>query len=207
MPLKILVTKTTGGTLKATLKRRSDGYRWSVLASAWQASPTYTNSKITLAEGSSEYAGQYSASVSGLGDAGIIDIYIHDATASDVVIGVSVANVMGGDEVTSSGGGGISLNSNEERKFKRLLNQVYEGTIVTDSENNARIFKTGCTSKSLVGAVIVFADDAAAANAGVTRRVMAHNTTTGKITVDVGFPETPTVGDVIFFTGYQSSVT
>lgn len=89
MAVYINTTYTTGATLFATIKRLSDGYRWSVAATAFQAAPTLANSKITLTEGSSEYAGSYSGSVASLGNAAEIVTYIHDdGLAGDTVIGL-----------------------------------------------------------------------------------------------------------------------
>jgi pectin methylesterase-like acyl-CoA thioesterase len=89
MAVYINTTYTTGATLFATIKRLSDGYRWSVAATAFQAAPTLANSKITLTEGSSEYAGSYSGSVASLGNAAEIVTYIHDdGLAGDTVVGL-----------------------------------------------------------------------------------------------------------------------
>ena len=100
LPIKITATSGGGNTrFYATLKRRDTGHRWSVAASAWEASPTYSNSKIALSEGASEYLGSYSASVSGLGSPDVIDIFIHDASDSDKVIAQFPTRVMGGNEV------------------------------------------------------------------------------------------------------------
>lgn len=89
MAVYINTTYTTGATLFATIKRLSDGYRWSVAASAFQAAPTLANSKITLTEGASEYAGSYSGSVSAIGSPLEMVSYIHDdGLAGDTVVGL-----------------------------------------------------------------------------------------------------------------------
>lgn len=89
MAVYINTSYTTGRTLFATVKRLSDGYRWSVAASAFQAAPTLANSKITLTEGSSEYAGSYSGSVSAIGSPLEMVSYIHDdGLAGDTVVGL-----------------------------------------------------------------------------------------------------------------------
>lgn len=106
-----------------------------------------------------------------------------------------------------TGSGGITLNATELANFKYILNQITSGLVATDAANTAKIFKTDRTGISLVGQVCFFASGAAAANARIPHRVIAHDTATGVIQVDVAFPAIPTVGDVILFTGYQSSIT
>lgn len=99
MALSIKYLYPTAATLYATLKKEN-GDRWSVLASAWEAAPTYANSKILLTEGAAEYLQGYSASVSGLGDAGAVTVFIHNGGDSDKVVGQGSTVVMGGNEVT-----------------------------------------------------------------------------------------------------------
>ena len=99
MAVYINTTFTSGRTLFATIKRLSDGYFWSVAASAFQAAPTLANKKITLTEGSSEYAGSYGGSVSSLISPGEIVTYIHDdGLAGDTVVGLGQSYVSVSDE-------------------------------------------------------------------------------------------------------------
>lgn len=100
MALNIGVGASTGASLFATLQRLSDGFYWSVAASAWQAAPTLANKKVTLAEGSGENAQSYTASVTGLGDAGKVFVRVHDdAAAGDPVVSGGQTYVWGGEEV------------------------------------------------------------------------------------------------------------
>lgn len=94
---------TAGQTLFATVKRLSDGYRWSVAATAFQAAPTLADSKITLTEGSSEYAGTYSGSVAAMGSPGEITTYFHDdSLAGDVPFASVNSYVRGNNEVSTA---------------------------------------------------------------------------------------------------------
>src|SRR5262245_18034494 len=101
MPLKIeFAPNIVGGTYFATLKRQSDGFIWNQTAAAWQSAPAAVDQKITLTEGTGTYVGSYTASVSGLGDALSIAVYIHDdVLATDAVIAGSASYIVGGNEV------------------------------------------------------------------------------------------------------------
>jgi len=100
MAVYINTTYTTGATLFATIKRLSDGYRWSVAATAFQAAPTLADSKITLTEGSSEYAGSYSGSVASMGNGAEIVTCIHDdGLAGDTVVGLGQSYATASNEV------------------------------------------------------------------------------------------------------------
>lgn len=157
MAVYINTTYTTGATLFATIKRLSDGYRWSVAATAFQAAPTLANSKITLTEGSSEYAGSYSGSVASLGSAAEIVTYIHDdGLAGDTVVGLGQTYATASNEVapadvgywrnspplTLTGGGYVQGDvirwANTTALLEGGLPSVNTTTITTDAvDNNA----------------------------------------------------------------------
>lgn len=209
MALPISIISTTGGTLYATLIRQSDGFRWSVLATAWEASPTYANSKITLTEDSAEYAGRYRASVTGLGDAGDITVEIHDGTDADSMRVEIPTRVMGGDEVATDNSLGLTEDQVDAMGF--LLDELIRGAVVADAGNTGQVFLTTFTAANgvpdLGGQVVMFGADATALNARQKRRVIVggHNRTTGQIRVDVAFSAVPVADDPLGVTGYQSS--
>jgi hypothetical protein len=97
--LNISTDAAPGKTLNATLKRLSDGYYWNPTAEAWQAAPSFANKAIALTEGEEELAGHYAVDVEGLGDAGEVEAFIHDAGLSNRSIGSETFRVMDGEEV------------------------------------------------------------------------------------------------------------
>ena len=99
MPLYIGTSHTPAATLFATLQRLLDGFYWNVTASAWQAAPAVANKKVTLTEGSGENVGSYTASVTGLGDAGFVRVRVHDDADADETIKGDDVYVWGGEEV------------------------------------------------------------------------------------------------------------
>ena len=101
MPLAINLSDFPGGTLFATIEQTNNGYFWNNTTSAYESSPSLSNKKISLAEGSNENKGSYFASVSGLGSTQI-RIKIHDDDDSDVVIAMQTILVDNGVEVTGA---------------------------------------------------------------------------------------------------------
>jgi hypothetical protein len=99
MPLYLGLSATTGRDLFATLQRLSDDFFWSVTASAWQAAPAAADRKVDLTEGAGAHAESYTATVTGLGDAGEVRLRINDdADASDKTIHVVHVYIWGGSE-------------------------------------------------------------------------------------------------------------
>lgn len=99
---KIRIRYTGSGTPVAFAKRRSDGYRYNPTAAAFQASPSDADAAIALTNGSGVYAGVYdSAALSGMGDAGMVDVTIHDSANSYALLAFepSAMYVLGGMEV------------------------------------------------------------------------------------------------------------
>jgi len=99
MPLDITIADFPDETLFATIERVSGGDFWNNSTSAYESSPSLSDKKISLTEGSNENKGSYSASVSGLGTHKI-KIRIHDDSDSDVVIAQQTISVENGVEVT-----------------------------------------------------------------------------------------------------------
>lgn len=88
-------------TLFATIERINDGYFWDNATSGYFPSPSLSDKKISLAEGTNENKGSYTASVSGLGSTKL-RIRIHDDDDSDIVISMGTVLVDNGVEVTGS---------------------------------------------------------------------------------------------------------
>lgn len=102
MALPISAVRASGGAYFATIQRLSDSWWWNRAASAWQANPAAADRKVTLTEGSGPYLGAYTASVTGLGDAGQVRVFIHDDTdANDAADATIETYVWGGNEVTT----------------------------------------------------------------------------------------------------------
>jgi len=122
--------------------------------------------------------------------------------------GATYNNVTDSNEgQVDSGVGGIVLTAGELRRFKLMINQITEGLIVADAGNTTLTFKTNITLIDLKDQACIFADDAAVENARGPRRVLAHNMTTGFVTVNRALTAVPTAGDDVFFTGLQTSST
>lgn len=101
-------TDACGQSLYLTAQRVSDGYYWSHGATAWQSAPTTANQKITLTEGSTPYAGVYSWSEAGMGDAGLVRLFVH-RTSDDVVIAQAEAFVYNGERMEADD---LAINAN-----------------------------------------------------------------------------------------------
>ena len=95
------ITDFPDETLFATIERISDGYFWNKTTSAYAASPSLSDKKISLAEGTNENKGSYTASISGLGSTRL-RIRIHDDDDSDIVISMGTVLVDNGVEVTGT---------------------------------------------------------------------------------------------------------
>lgn len=98
MPLYFSCAYTTGQTLFATVERLSDGYVWNPTAVAFQSAPTFANSKISLTEGSSQYAGKYAASIGSLGSPGKVRVHVHNSGGTQD-LAVYDCRVLNSDEV------------------------------------------------------------------------------------------------------------
>ena len=101
MPFILDINDFPDETLFATIERISDGYFWNNTTSAYAASPSLTDKKISLTEGTNENKGSYTASISGLGT-NKLKIRIHDDSDSDIVISMGTVLVDNGVEVTGS---------------------------------------------------------------------------------------------------------
>src|ERR1043165_5975971 len=92
----------TGLSLAATAVRDSDLKEWRNAATAgWETAgtSTFANRRITLTEGSSEYVRRYTGSfAAGMGDAGLVRVYIHDLNNSNLTATELQATVVGGNE-------------------------------------------------------------------------------------------------------------
>jgi hypothetical protein len=98
--LNVGINASSGSTLFVTLTRLSDSFWWNQSATAWQANPAAADRKVAMTEGTGAYAGSFSASVTGLGDAGFVRFYIHDdADPDDAVVSGGQAYIVGGNEV------------------------------------------------------------------------------------------------------------
>lgn len=132
MAVNIGFPTTSGRSLVATLQRVSDGYFWNEAAGAWQFSPSFANRSITLTEGSSQYAGLYVGANTGSLGAAQIRVFIHDASASNICIGIA-------ETATDASGEELFLNSVD---VARVL-----GTVPTALERSIR-----CIAYGTVGA-------------------------------------------------------
>ena len=101
MPFIIDIPDFPDETLFATIERISDGYFWDNTTSGYAVSPSLSDKKISLTQGSNENKGSYTASISGLGS-GKLKIRIHDDADSDIVISMGTVLVDNGVEVTGS---------------------------------------------------------------------------------------------------------
>jgi hypothetical protein len=99
MPFIIDIPDFPDETLFATIERISDGYFWDNTTSGYAVSPSLSDKKISLTQGSNENKGSYTASISGLGS-GKLKIRIHDDADSDIVISMGTVLVDNGVEVT-----------------------------------------------------------------------------------------------------------
>ena len=99
MPFIIDIPDFPDETLFATIERISDGYFWDNTTSGYAVSPSLSDKKISLTQGSNENKGSYTASISGLGS-GKLRIRIHDDADSDIVISMGTVLVDNGVEVT-----------------------------------------------------------------------------------------------------------
>jgi hypothetical protein len=99
MPFYPRLAATTGRTLFVTLERLSDSAWWNQTATAWQANPAAADRKVPLTEGTGAYLESYRATVTGLGDAGEVALYIHDdADANDKTIYAETLHIWNGEE-------------------------------------------------------------------------------------------------------------
>ncbi len=101
MPFILDITDFPDETLFATIERISDGYFWNKTTSAYAASPSLSDKKISLAEGTNDNKGSYTANISGLGSTKI-RIRIHDDDDSDLVISMGTVLLDNGVEVTGA---------------------------------------------------------------------------------------------------------
>ena len=101
MPFVLDINDFPDETLFATIERISDGQFWNNTTSAYAASPSLSDKKIPLTQGSNENKGSYTASISGLGS-GKLRIRIHDDADSDIVISMGTVLVDNGVEVTGA---------------------------------------------------------------------------------------------------------
>lgn len=108
MSVSISTTHTTGATLFATLQKITDdgtlGDIWDKTAGDWASSPTLSDTKITLTEGSAPYTGRYVGGVSGTLStySGDVVLTIHDDNNSDLAIGQDVIQISSGNPIDIS---------------------------------------------------------------------------------------------------------
>lgn len=105
--------------------------------------------------------------------------------------------------------GGTTLTSEQWTALGTYIDffPVATGAVVDDAENTTSYFKTNLTTINYKGMVLKFKSNVASTdNAKQARRILAHDTTTGFVTVDVAYSELPTAADTFGMAGYQSSV-
>lgn len=100
MALTIPVAAASGRNLFATLERLSDGHRWDHQLSQWAPAPGLLSEKIPLPEGAGYEAGSYTATVTGLGSPGEVQVRVHDDDAADVTILTGIVNVQDDSEAS-----------------------------------------------------------------------------------------------------------
>lgn len=102
MAVYISTVQNSGMTLVATMEKVVGGDRWNNATFAFEASPSFADSSITLTEGSAENLGTYSGSPTGsVGSPGWVRIRVHDTSLSNITIGVIDCYVESGNEVAS----------------------------------------------------------------------------------------------------------
>jgi hypothetical protein len=211
MALPIIFVYSTGGNYKATLKRASDGFIWNHDMATWDnpgSPPTYNDQVIQLVEGTDESIGKYSVSVAGLGDAGTVEIDIHDTDDSESVVGRGKAYVMGGDEVENASG--ISLTAEQQAALEFMLDINKLGEVVNDAANTTSSFLTnmttanGFTDQSL--RVLSFGANGND-NDTQSRFIISggHNLTTGLVTVNKAFAQVPEDEDEFRVDGFTGT--
>lgn len=100
----------TGMTLAITMKRYDGafaGYRYNLTNNAWEASPSYADSRIALVEGTSEYVGYYEAAsdinTTALGSpASNVRFFVHNENASNRVEAIIDVPIVNGEIPTGS---------------------------------------------------------------------------------------------------------
>lgn len=99
----------TGMTLAITIKRYDGafaGYRYSLDDNAWEASPTYSDSRIALVEGEDEYAGYYEAAddldPTGFGSPGRVRFFVHNEDADNRVEAIVDVTISSGEIVADT---------------------------------------------------------------------------------------------------------
>ena len=95
--MDILYVGSTGQTLYATVERVSDGYWWDATNGQWAENPTEADRHVSLTEGGAGYAGSYTATIDGLGDAGWVRVRVHTGDGGTVV-GAAEAYIVNGEE-------------------------------------------------------------------------------------------------------------
>lgn len=78
-----------GGTYDVTVQRQTTSLWFRPGTGAYESNPTYAQRKISLAEGTAEYAGQFAAVVANLGSPGKVSWFVHytDDFGTSVVAG------------------------------------------------------------------------------------------------------------------------